>query len=56
MLWLMLSVFGFGCVGGVVNAILPPSSGFRLPRRVGDVFDPGWMGNVFIGGIAAFAS
>jgi hypothetical protein len=59
-LWTLLGVvFGAGAVGGVVNALLT-ENGFVLPRRdvVNGVFvfRPGFLLNVFVGGIAGAVS
>ena len=56
---LIVSVFGAGALGGVVNA-LTTENGFVLPRRelVNGVwvFRPGFLLNVFVGGIAGVVS
>lgn len=52
---LMLIIFAFGFVGGTVNAVIV-DRGLKLPSHVGNVFDPGWLGNAGIGGIAAVVS
>ncbi len=59
-LWtLALVVAGAGIVGGVVNAFLS-DNGFFLPKK--DLVDgntiwrPGFLGNMFVGGVAAFIS
>ena len=44
-----------GAVGGVVNALLT-ENGFILPRRVSGIICPGFISNVLVGAIAAFAS
>ena len=60
-IWLvLLIVFVAGAIGGLVNAILT-DNGFVMPKRVsGDrgqqFFQPGFFGNVIIGGIAACVS
>ena len=56
---LLAAVFGAGAVGGVVNALLT-ENGFVLPRRewvngVG-VLRPGFLLNVFVGGVAGAVS
>ncbi len=44
--------FVAGCIGGFVNTVL--SQNFRIPRmRQCDAWDPGWIGNVAVGGTAA---
>jgi len=59
-LWPLLAiVFGAGAVGGTVNALIS-DNGFVLPRR--DVVNgvvvirPGFLLNVFVGGIAGAVS
>ena len=59
-LWtLLLIVCGAGAVGGIVNALMTDNGGFVLPRTVEVVanqpriFRPGFLGNIFIGAIAA---
>jgi len=59
-LWsLLLAVFGAGAVGGVANALLT-DNGFVLPRREMvngmAVFRPGFLLNVFVGGLAGAVS
>jgi|RhiMetdeSRZDD1v2_1073273.scaffolds.fasta_scaffold22799_4 hypothetical protein len=59
-LWALLAtVFGAGAVGGVVNALIS-DNGFVLPRRemVNGVLviRPGFLLNVFVGGIAGAVS
>ena len=58
--WTLLAVvFGAGAVGGVVNALIS-DNGFVLPRRevVNGVLviRPGFLLNVFVGGIAGAVS
>lgn len=50
-----LLVLGAGGIGGVVNALLS-DNGFMLPRRMNHILCPGFISNVLIGGLAAFAS
>jgi hypothetical protein len=47
-------VFGAGCFGGLVNALI--AGELYLPRidRRARVWRPGWIGNVIVGGTAAF--
>jgi len=56
---LIAAVFGAGALGGVVNA-LTTENGFVLPRRelVNGiwVFRPGFLLNVFVGGVAGVVS
>jgi hypothetical protein len=40
-----------GGIGGLVNALL--AGDLRLPRREENLYSPGWIGNVVIGGAAA---
>ncbi|HEY3054478.1 MAG TPA: hypothetical protein VGK31_00960 [Thermoanaerobaculia bacterium] len=40
-----------GGIGGFVNALL--AGDLHLPHREGNVYSPGWIGNVVIGAIAA---
>lgn len=55
-IWIFLAViFVAGCVGGIVNALMS-DNGFTWPRWTGGVVRPGWLGNAFIGGIAAVVS
>ena len=55
----MAIIFAFGAVGGVVNALLT-DNGFILPKKEqqGDtkIIRPGFLMNIFIGGIAALVS
>ena len=50
-----LVVMGAGAIGGVVNALLSDNK-FPLPKRVEDVLCPGFITNVLVGALAAFAS
>lgn len=59
-LWVLLGiVFGAGGVGGVVNALIT-ENGFVLPRREWvngvAVLRPGFLLNVFVGGVAGAVS
>lgn len=57
MIWLIgILVFGAGCVGGLVNALV--SGELKLPTmdKEARVFRPGWLGTVLVGGTAAAAS
>lgn len=60
-IWLFLFViFLAGAIGGSVNAFLS-NNGFIMPKKVkGDrgnrIYQPGFLGNTFIGGIAACMS
>jgi hypothetical protein len=55
----MVIVFIAGAIGGLVNALIT-DNGFAFPRseQMGDTkyLRPGWVGNVFISGIAACVS
>jgi hypothetical protein len=55
----MAIIFVFGAVGGVVNALLS-DNGFILPRKEEQnntrIIRPGFLVNIFIGGIAALVS
>lgn len=44
-----------GSLGGVVNALLS-DNGFILPTKVKDIWCPGFVSNVMIGTLSAFAS
>jgi len=44
-----------GAVGGLLNALLS-DRGFMLPTRVQEILCPGFLGNMFIGSIAALLS
>jgi hypothetical protein len=59
-LWKYMTViFAFGAVGGVVNALLT-DNGFILPKKEEKnntkIIRPGFLVNIFIGGIAALVS
>jgi hypothetical protein len=45
---------GCGAVGGLVNALL--AGDLHLPHREGNVYSPGWIGNVVIGAVAALVT
>ncbi len=55
----MALIFAFGALGGVVNALLT-DNGFILPRTEqqdnSKIIRPGFLVNIFIGGIAALVS
>ena len=44
-----------GAVGGVLNALLT-DNGFILPKRESGIICPGFLSNVLVGALAAFAS
>jgi hypothetical protein len=51
--WLAgIIIFGLGLVGGLANAYMT-DKGFHLPSKEGNLLLPGFLGNMFIGGIAA---
>jgi hypothetical protein len=59
-MWLLLLYIALaGGVGGVVNALIN-DKGFRMPGKVtvdgNIIFQPGWIGNVVLGAIAAVIS
>ena len=55
----MTIIFAFGALGGVVNALLT-DNGFILPKREQrdktKIIRPGFLVNIFIGGVAALVS
>lgn len=55
----ILAISVFGMIGGVINALLT-DNGFLKPKREttdhGDIFRPGYFGNMFIGAVSAFVS
>ena len=40
-----------GGIGGFVNALL--AGDLHLPHREGNIYNPGWIGNVIVGAVAA---
>src|SRR5688572_28289119 len=46
-------VFIAGCIGGLVTSLIARE--FQLPKtdKKANVYSPGWIGNVAVGGIAA---
>jgi hypothetical protein len=48
-------VVGSGAIGGVLNAFLT-ENGFILPRKESGIICPGFLSNVLVGALAAFAS
>ncbi len=48
-------VFICGAVGGLVNAFIG-DNGFHLPKVTNDVWQPGWIGVVLVGAVAAVGS
>ena len=58
MLWgFLVVIFGAGAVGGILNGLLR-HEGLAVPRYVEEarIVDPGFLGNVLIGGLAAAIS
>ena len=55
----MAIIFAFGAIGGLVNALLT-DNGFILPKKEEKdstkIIRPGFLVNIFIGGIAALVS
>ncbi|MDH3798122.1 MAG: hypothetical protein OET21_07960 [Desulfobacterales bacterium] len=55
----MTLIFAFGALGGVVNALLT-DNGFILPKKEQrdntKIIRPGFLVNIFIGGVAALVS
>lgn len=51
-LYVILSYIGMGVLGGVLNCFM--TGEFKLPNYDSGVWRPGWLGNVIIGGFAAF--
>ncbi len=59
-IWLIIGTVGLaGAIGGVLNALMS-DNGFVLPRSSetedGKILRPGYLGNIFIGAIAAVIS
>ena len=50
-----VAVVAAGAVGGVLNALLT-ENGFLLPRKESGILCPGFLSNVLVGALAAFAS
>src|ERR1700686_3744111 len=48
--WIAAIVIGCGAAGGFVNALL--AGDLHLPHRQGNLYSPGWIGNVVIGAVA----
>jgi len=53
--WIIAVVAGVGAVGGFAN-VLAGDAGFHLPQTQDGVWQPGYLGVVIIGAIAALAS
>jgi hypothetical protein len=51
----VLLIASAGSVGGLLNTYMS-DNGFALPRRIGGVWCPGALWNVFVGGISALTS
>jgi hypothetical protein len=54
-LWAIVIVVACGAAGGFVNVFIG-DSGLHLPRVENDVFQPGFIGTVFVGAVAALGS
>lgn len=60
-LWTLLAIIaGAGAIGGLINALIS-DNGFLLPKREQadtntTIIRPGWLGNVFVGAVAATIS
>ena len=58
-LQLSLVIFGMGCLGGIVNALVS-DNGFMLPKTISSadlkIWKPGFLVNLLVGGVAAFVS
>jgi hypothetical protein len=52
---ILLFVLVCGAIGGLVNAFIG-DNGFHLPKVTNDVWQPGWIGVVVIGAVAAAGS
>lgn len=52
---IVICVFICGAVGGLVNAFIGDNS-FHLPKVTDDVWQPGWIGVVVVGAVAAVGS
>jgi len=50
---ILVIVFIAGCCGGIVNSLI--TGGFAIPKLEPEtnVWRPGWLGNIVIGGVAA---
>ena len=53
--WIIVVIAGFGAVGGFMNVFIG-DAGFHLPKTEDDVWQPGFIGVVVIGCIAAVGS
>jgi hypothetical protein len=54
--WLCAALIFFsGLVGGAINALLT-DNGFIFPKRVKNIWCPGFISNILIGGLSAFIS
>jgi hypothetical protein len=57
-IWALLGIIcGCGAVGGILNAIFSDDRGLALPKTVpvggSSVWRPGFVGNIFVGAVAA---
>ncbi len=53
--WAILLVLVAGAAGGFVNVFIG-DSGLHMPRMENDVFQPGFLGTVLVGALAALGS
>ena len=53
--WVIAVVAGLGAVGGFMNVFIG-DAGFHLPKTEDDVWQPGFLGVVAVGCVAAIAS
>jgi hypothetical protein len=54
-MWAIVIVIVCGAAGGFVNVFIG-DSGLHLPKVENDIFQPGFLGTVLIGALAAFGS
>lgn len=53
--WIIAVIAGIGAVGGFMNVFIG-DSGLHLPKTVHGVWQPGFLGVVIVGGVAAVGS
>jgi|SRR5579872_1876596 len=53
--WIIAVIAGIGAVGGFVNVFIG-DAGFHLPKTEDGVWQPGFLGVLIVGGIAALGS
>jgi predicted lysophospholipase L1 biosynthesis ABC-type transport system permease subunit len=53
--WVIAVIAGLGAVGGFMNVFIG-DAGFHLPKTEDDVWQPGFLGVVVVGCIAAIGS